>query len=383
MLLVNQHVVPIFIDIANAFAKSGKQVTLFTGCIEPGGKPLLPSVRLVDSIPYNRKSSTTRFLSWIGFTVHCFLYLISCKRHDKILVTTNPPTSVLISAWVAWIRSIPFFILVYDLYPEALYQAGFTSTRGFVYRFWEKLNKWAFPKATAIFTLSDSMKNAISKYAPKEKIHVIYNWADLDYIRPIPREKNEFIDSYKLQDKFVVMYSGNMGLTHDLESLVEAAALLREEKGVFFVLIGTGAKKQKLETLQRENGLTNVIFLPYQQKEKFPISVAAADIAIVTLDAGADGISVPSKTYINMAAGACILAISPANSELNRIVLKYNVGVTCEPQKPAQLAETIKILMTNPDLVKTYKENSRRSSFNFTPENAQEYVKTIYPTLLN
>ncbi len=376
MLLVNQHTVPIFVDVANACAASSADVTLFTGHIEPGKQPLNPAIKIVKSKFYQRKSSMTRVTSWLIFSTHYFLYLIFCKKPSKILVVSNPPIAPMITSWVAGIRGLTYYILIYDLYPEALLQAGFTGSNSWLYRRWQKINFRTFERATKIFTLSESMKKAVSVYASdnESKIKVIYNWVDTGYIIPIEKTDNPFVLKNGLQDKVVILYAGNMGLTHDLESLLESADLLRKNTSLYFVFIGDGGKKQKLMKMKEEKKLTNVLFLPFQDAAQFPNAMAAADIGVVTLGLGAEGISVPSKTYVTMAAGLCLMAIAPLDSELTRLVNHHEVGVAVEPGRAMLLSEQITFLASHPDALNKYKEAARNCSFLFSPENAFHYV---------
>lgn len=373
ILLVNQHTVPVFTDVVNSFAASGNEVTLFTGTIEAGNVPVDPRVRVVKSIAYNRNSTFSRLLTWILFTKHYFFFLLFTKKPSQVIVVTNPPTIPFVTALVSGWRKIPFHIVVFDLYPEALEQAGMSSKKSWLFKRWQSNNTWTFNKAKSLITLSESMKRAVTSYAHADKVHIIFNWADTEYIRPVDRSKNSFVTKHHLADKFVVLYSGNMGLTHDLESLVEAAALLRDQSNIIFVLIGEGGKKKKLESTAGNN----VVFLPYQEAEAFPLAMASADVGIVTLGTGAEGISVPSKTYVNMAAGLAIIAISPANSELNRIVDHFEIGYTVLPNQPQELANHILALAKDSTLLAQLKSRSRAASLNFTSANAKQYVRHL------
>jgi glycosyltransferase involved in cell wall biosynthesis len=380
ILLVNQHTVPVFTDVANAFVTSGEETKLFVGDIEKGSAPVNSSIKLINSIAYNRRSTLTRFLSWSFFSLHYFFYLLFCKKPSRILVVTNPPTAPFVTALVASLRNIPFHIVVFDLYPEALEQAGMSSEKSWLFKRWQSNNRWTFKKAKGLITLSESMKQAVTPYTTADKVQIIFNWADTEYIRPIERQQNPFAVKHGLLDKFVVLYSGNMGLTHDLESLIEAAAILRDRKEIVFCLVGEGGKKSRLKSIATNHKLTNVLFLPYQDAVNFPLAMASADIGIVTLGTGGEGISVPSKTYVNMAAGLCIIAISPAKSELNRIVETFSLGHAVLPNQPVQLAEYIRALASSPEELGQFKLHSRQASFKFTPANAKQYVATVYPT---
>ncbi len=377
ILLVNQHTVPVFTDVVNAFATSGHETRLFTGNIEAGKVPVDHRVGIVKSIAYNRKSTFSRLTTWLLFTIHYFFYLLLCKKPSQILVVTNPPTILFVTALVAGWRNIPFHIVVFDLYPEALEQAGMSSNKSWLFKKWQSNNRWTFKKARSLVTLSESMKQAVLAYTTADKVHIIFNWADTEYIRPVDRSQNSFVAKHQLADKFVVLYSGNMGLTHDLESLVEAAALLKDNPQIVFLLIGEGGKRKKLESLAAQHELGNVIFLPYQDAAMFPLAMASADVGIVTLGTGAEGISVPSKTYVNMAAGLAIIAISPANSELNRIVEHFSIGYVVLPGQPSKIAEHIRSLYSSSSELAKLKLRSREASLNFTSANAKQYVSHL------
>ena len=382
VLLVNQHTVPIFTDIANAFADEGEKTILFTGHIEKGGKPLSSNVRVIQSIGYNRSSSARRMLTWIVFSVHYFFYLLACRKPSRILVVTNPPLVPFVTALVSRWRNIRYDIVLYDLYPEALVQAQLLKDRHLLFRIWQKLNFWMFRNANTVFTLSESMKAAVDVYLPgqSQKIKVIHNWADTSYIHPILRTENAFVKTYRLENKTVVLYAGNMGLTHDLESVMEAAELLRHIPHLLFLFIGDGGKRLGLQKLAEKKSLNNVLFLPYQDSKNFPMAMAAADIGVVTLGAGAEGISVPSKTYVNLAAGVCVLAIAPASSELSRLIHEHEAGIVCVPGNAEKVAESIKELVENPMRLNKYKQNAIKASTLYTPENAKAYIRESHLT---
>jgi glycosyltransferase involved in cell wall biosynthesis len=377
ILLVNQHTVPVFADIALAFADAGHDVTLIAGHVEEGSRPIQGHVKLIGSIRYRRGSALSRFVTWLLFTMHYGLYFLFGRRPDHVLVSTNPPLAPAVTRWVARLRRIPYHVLIYDLYPEALTQAGFVSAGGVLYKSWQRSNRIVLQQARNIITLSNSMQNAVSAYVSTGNVTVISNWTDTNYIQPVRKDANPFIARHALMGKCVVMYSGNMGLTHDLESLIGAAVLMQDDNRFIFVFIGDGGKKKSLMDLSARQGLKNVLFLEHQQGENFPLAVAAADIGVVTLGTGAEGISVPSKTYVSLAAGQCLLAICPSESELARIVNEYEVGFTVEPGRPAEVAKVLRSLIDHPDELATRQTNARKTSHRFSSDVAQKYVALI------
>jgi len=378
ILLINQLTIPIFADVANALSATGEDVILFTGKIDESHTPLRHEIKVVHSFAYKRKSLFTRFLSWFLFSAHLVLFLLTKRKIRHILVVTNPPLAPIVVSVLARLRKINYSVLIYDLYPEALSQAGLSSERSWIYRRWQKINPTIFDHAKRIVTLSESMRSAISVHIRnKDLIQVIPNWVETSYIKPIPKSENPFVMRQGLSGKFVVMYSGNMGLTHDLESLLDAAFLLKSNSKFVFVLIGEGAKLATLLARKERENLDNVIFLPYQSAHDFPLAMAAAEVGVVTLGVGAEGISVPSKTYVNMAAGLCLLTIAPKGSELNRLVEMYDCGFICEPKHPELIVSFLNEIAQAPEKLARYQANARNASLHFGSENANRYVDVV------
>ncbi|MEJ0030748.1 MAG: hypothetical protein WDO15_10435 [Bacteroidota bacterium] len=129
-------------------------------------------------------------MSWSLFGIHYFFYLLFCKKPSHVLVVTNPPLAPFVTALVAGWRNIPFHIIVFDLYPEALQQAGLSSKQSWIFKRWQSNNRWTFRKAKSMITLSESMKNAVAQYVEPTRINIIFNWADVEYIRPLERQSN-------------------------------------------------------------------------------------------------------------------------------------------------------------------------------------------------
>jgi glycosyltransferase involved in cell wall biosynthesis len=380
ILVVDQTPGPLVVDIINSIVDKGEKVIFFCGEIKTAKERLHTDVKIIKAKKYNRETLLARIFTWLLFCTQYFFYLLFCKKPAVILAITNPPFNTLITSFVAVKRKVPFCLLIYDLYPEALNHAEMTTGNGVMVKLWKWLNRVYFGKANLIFTISNTMRTEIAKYVSLEKIQVVPNWADTDYIKPIAKEQNSFLAKNSLAGKKIILYAGNCGLTHDLESLIEAADLLKTDKDIFFLIVGEGAKKMKLQNMAEQLRLTNIQFMPYQRDEIFPEVMAAADIGIVTLGIGAEAISVPSKTYTNLAAGVCLIAIANENSELAEIISTYEVGARCSPSAPAQLANTIRNILSDETVLEKYKFNARKAVSNYTRANAEiysQYLKTF------
>jgi glycosyltransferase involved in cell wall biosynthesis len=275
------------------------------------------------------------------------------------------------------LRKQKYHLIIWDLYPDVLVNFGVLKDSSWSIKYWKKINRNCLQNAENVFTLGQHLMDAIAKYMNKPVV-IIPNWVNSEFVKPMEKKDNTFAIKHGLTEKLVVMYSGNLGLTHDIESVVEAADFLKDNQNVHFVIIGEGAKKTKIEQLVKDKGLGNVLMLPYQDKEVLPYSLSCADIGVVTLSQGAEMISVPSKTYYTLAAGSVILALASKESELGVLINTHNCGVVFETPKASEVAQFIEDLITENEKLKLFKENARKASFEYTPENAKRYYDYIY-----
>ena len=321
IVLVNQSSGYLTVDIANAFAAAYERVTLVAGDLRENGRPLDPRVRVRRIAAYDRRSKTRRLLTWLRGTLGILWILLVRERRGEVLYFTNPPMAYLL----AGVMRRPFSVVVYDIYPEALASVGI-RTGNPLYRWWAARNRRLFRRARCVFTLSESMRVLLERYAAPEKIRVVHNWAALETRTPLPKTDNPFVREHGLEGRFTVLYSGNIGFTHSVEQLVALAARMSGDDRFRFVIVGEGGRKAALQEQARREGLHNCLFLTWQPAATLPHSLAAADVAVVTLSDGASGVSVPSKTYNLMAAGAPLLCIASPQTELSRLVETYDNG---------------------------------------------------------
>jgi len=378
IILVNQVTGPLFIDIANAFSANDFDTQLYTGQIEKTYADVDSEVRINKCFGYSRSTFFNRISSWLGFTIQVFFKLLFKRHEAHLLFVSNPPLVPFIGLIFHKLFKQPYSVLIYDIYPDALINFGMVRKDSFIIKVWSKLNKSLFFNAHKVFTISNFMAETLKTYyGNHDNLIIIPNWVNNKYIKPVPRQNNSFIQQYSLQDKFIILYSGNMGLTHDIESIIEAASLLKEEKRIHFVFIGEGTKKEKVSKIVKERDLDNVLILPFQESSVMPFSMSSADISIVTLLEEAGTLSVPSKTYYMMAAGTAIIAIAPSKSELVHLVNEYKIGEAVKPHDAKNLAEKILYLSREEKTIDLYKKKSLRTSSKFTPANALLYLEHI------
>lgn len=372
ILLVNQSSGYLMVDIVNAFVNSGKydKVELFAGEIHI--RPSVPdkSVHVIKTVKYNKNNTLKRLLSWTGAFLHLLFVVWFRGRNCELFLVSNPP----LTTFIPLFTRKKYSILIYDLYPDSLFSQDFVKCDSFVARWWSKKNRKVFAKAENVFTISDDMKRTVAQYVDESKIKVVYNWAHNEHLTPVEKADNTFLKQLHLEDKFIVLYSGNMGMTHDIDVLVDVANALKENKKIHFLFIGEGAKKAIIEQKVAEYQLKNCSVLPFQPLEVLPYSMGAADIAVVTTDANQTGLSVPSKTYSYLSVGAVLLCLADKDSELGRMVVENNVGECFSRDEVKEMTVFVQEMASNYEKLKQYKNNSRALSMDYTPDNAKQYV---------
>jgi glycosyltransferase involved in cell wall biosynthesis len=258
-----------------------------------------------------------------------------------------------------------YVLVVYDIYPDVMVRMGMIRQGGLIDRLLRRVSRAGLLGADCTITLGGEMAEVLKGHlrpGDRAEIRVIHNWADTGVIAPSPRAGNPFALRHGLADKFVVMYSGAFGATHGVETIVEAAELCRDLDEVRFVLIGGGTQYEHIRDLVAKKSLPNLLLLPFQPLEDLPHTLGAADCLVVTLGGDYAGLSVPSKTYYALAAGAAVLACCEPRAELARIVGEHECGLVCAPNDPAALAKAIRRLYAEPEACRAMGQRSRQAA---------------------
>ncbi len=214
------------------------------------------------------------------------------------------------------------------------------------------------------------MKQRVINRCPEaaKKISIIHSWANPEWIVPIPKKENWFAVKHQLVEPFTVLYSGNMGRCHDVDTILEAAMELRNEP-IRFVFIGNGAKRQDCISEVNRLGLRNCQFLPYQDKTDLPFSLTACDLALVTISPGMEGLVAPSKLYSALAAGRPIAAVCEDHSYLHQIINSAKCGAVFRNGDSKGLAEFIRRLANDNGITKQLGNSGRLYlESHFTPD---------------
>ena len=362
-------------ELAEDLVQRGHDVTFVTcapnyphGKIFPGYRnslyqiEILNGVRVVRTWSYitSRKDFLRRLLNYGVFSVSAFFGGGLVGKSD-IILCYSPPLPLGISAWLlSRLRRIPWVLRVEDLFPEAAVAAGILRNR-FAIRIFEWLEDFLYKKADHISLISEGFrKNLATKGVPKEKLSVAMLWADPDLIYPMGKE-NDFRRVHSLENKFVVMYAGSLGHTSALDDVLEAALLLRDNPKIQFVIIGEGVKKESLMRFSHRHGLSNVLFLPFQPRDQFSEIMAAADVSLVTLNPNSASFSMPNKVFNIMASKRPILAVTPAESEVDKLIRIWKCGENVPVGQAEVLAETIIRFSKDTSYLEKLGENGRQA----------------------
>ncbi|MEQ8538044.1 MAG: glycosyltransferase family 4 protein [Coleofasciculus sp. D1-CHI-01] len=383
-------------ELAIELGKQGLSVRVFTG--QPGyafQSHSAPAKEYFQQLIVQRSRATRiwskrirgKALNGLIFCLRAGLHLLRTRsRGDILLLTTAPPFLPILGYLAKKLFGLPYVCLVYDLYPDVAVELNVVSRRHWLVKLWNIVNCHIWKQAQQIVVLSPSMKTHVAAKCPSlnDKITVIHNWADANWIVPIAKQDNWFAQNFNLVDQFTVLYSGNMGRCHDMETILNAAQLL-QNKPILFVFIGNGAKREAFETQTRLLGLRNCRFLPYQDKQNLPYSLTSGDLSLVSISSGMEGLVAPSKLYAALAAGRPIAAICEPQSYLQTLIAEAECGAAFSNGDAKGLAEFIRRLSIDERLVKRMGEAGRRYlQSNFTPDLiAREYSKLFHQSVIS
>lgn len=284
---------------------------------------------------------------WVFIVYQALATLAGLRQVYDVVLVTNPALETgLPFTILCWLRRKPGIFAVWDLYPEVGVQLGIFHSP-WIIRLVRRLEDFCLRRARWVQSLAEGfIPNLQSRAASPDRVVLIPPWLDTDFIRPLPR-LNPFSHENNLDRAFVVLYAGNLGFSQGLENVLYAAQKLADEPALRLVLVGDGTARASLAARVEEMGLSNVIFLPFQLRERLPEVLATADLALVSLLSGIGAGSLPSKTYSCLASGRAILVVTDEGSDLWKLVQGFKAGKCIPPENPEALAAAILELKGN------------------------------------
>ncbi len=290
------------------------------------------TIRRAGSKSYGRSSHVRRLLDYAIFYAHALAQLLFGKPYHQVIVLTTPPLLSVAAALARLVRGQRYGIWSMDLHPDAEVALALMREDGLLARGIEKLSRFGYRHADFIAVLGPYMRERIArKGVAPERLFVLPMWDRKDLIFPLPQEENPLRRSLGLQGRFVVMYSGNAGLAHRFDELMEAMRTLRDHPEIFFLFAGDGPRKKEILAYVAKHAISNFRYIDYVPRAELARSLALADVHVLTLRTEMAGISVPCKLYGIMAAGRPTVMIGPYASEPADTLLRANAGLVIDP----------------------------------------------------
>ncbi|MBS0209186.1 MAG: glycosyltransferase family 4 protein [Planctomycetes bacterium] len=326
----------------------------------PRGKSMHNGVHIerVSHTQFNKASFWGRACNQVSFLLAAAWRSLDTERPDVVIAESDPPLLCLLGALLKRRHGCRLIAYLQDIYPDVAVALG-ALREGWLTAALRRAFRAALRQVDVVIVPGHDMRRWLAGDGIAAKqIECVPNWIDTSLVRPTEASW-AFRAQQGWQDKFVVMYSGNLGLSQRLDDVLEAAARLRlTHPQVQIVLIGDGARKPALEARAAERQLANVQFLPYQPKARLSESLGAADLHLIPVDSRVTNYLFPSKLYGILAAGRPALVIAPSHSEIAQLVHEQDCGRAVEPQRIEQLAAAVAWYVDQPDVAR---EQGRRA----------------------
>ncbi|MDJ0516257.1 MAG: glycosyltransferase family 4 protein [Trichodesmium sp. MO_231.B1] len=392
-------IAPLMTELAEGFAKRGHQVRVVTGMPnyperkvydEYKGKFFLTEeqngVTVQRSYIHVRGSKPgllDRLLLDSSFILSSLWQAFNGWKPDIILATTPPILISLPVSFYGLFSNSSVVLNIQDIVSEAAVRVGLVKKDSWIVGLAETIENLAYRKAAKISVIAeDFATKLIEQGIDKNRIVCIPNWVDLNFIRPLDKD-NYFREENNLQDKFVVVYSGNIALTQGLETVVKAAASLKEKSEISFVILGEEKARQQLQECCDNYQADNVTLLPLVPREKLPEMLSAADVGLVIQKKTVTAFNLPSKIPVILASGRPIIASVPDTGTAMRVVKESGGGIVVTPEDSQALAQAILELYENPDKLQELGQQGRKyAEENFGSKNALNSYEALFDEIL-
>ena len=390
----------IMTKLAEEFVAKGHEVTVITSVPHYDTNQVWPeySKKLVYSERRNgiqiyrvrvyaaddKSSVAKRILVYASFNLLSLLRGVTLPKHDVLLVPSPPLSNGVIGDFLGRSRGTPFVYNVQDIWPDVAIRAGVLTKAKAIKRL-KKMESYVYRRAAKISVISEGFRhNLLAKGVPDDKISVIPNVVDIEFITPVAKQ-NDFTRKHALENKFVVLFAGNMGFSQGLGVVLVAAKLLEDNEEIKFLMVGNGAAKSETQNHCESLELHNVEFLPFQAHEDVPAMYGAADICLIPLKRGFTTESVPCKLFTIMAAGKPAIAAVDRSSDTWDLIQDAGCGICIEPEDPKALAGAIKSYYLDANARGESGRNARRYiERNFRPSTiAQSYIEVLETVVRN
>jgi len=328
-------------DLAQRLVRDGHEVTVIASRSMYGGvgATLAPDetidgirIRRVAANRFGKASILARAADFLGFYARATLAAIALPKQDVAICFTTPPFISLVGIMLGTLRGTQTVYWAMDLYPDVPVACGVMNRRSPVTAALEAINRMCMRRAARVVVLGRCMRSLVeSKGIAEDRITLIRPWAEPGSPARPREQPNRYREEWGAGKRIVVLYSGNFGLGHDFETIVSGIDALRHDSRFLFAMVGGGKRKPEVIEALRAKGIANVVDAPYQPREALGELLAAADIHLVSLAAGMEGIMVPSKFFGVAAAGRPVVYVGSPESEVALCIQETHCGRVIPP----------------------------------------------------
>jgi len=349
-------------DLAKYLAARGDEVSIVASR-SLYGKPgaTLPTFENMGGIKIHRVSRNLfhklgllkRSIDYVRFNLACLIKCLLLPRQHVVICLTTPPFIAVVGIALKLLKNCQFVLWSMDLYPELPVQAGIIRRDGLFHRVLKRIDVFCLRNSDRVVVLGSCMRDRMEqKGVPSRSIAMIHPWSDPVEIPETPLAGVASDHSYRtlwdIGDRFVIQYSGNYGLGHDVETIAQVMLALKGDDGIRWVIVGDGIMKPVIEAFVRKHGIRNVLLQPYQPRSRLGPLIALGDVHLVLMLPGYEGIILPSKFYGVLAAGRPSIFVGPAASEVAKVIREQNCGFVIQNGDTQRLIDALRTLRADP-----------------------------------
>jgi glycosyltransferase involved in cell wall biosynthesis len=331
-------------------------------------------IHRVGSSVFGKGGILSRAFDFVSFNVACLAKALALPRHDVVVCLTTPPFIALIGVLLRWMKGSRFVFWTMDLYPDVPIAAGVLKPGSLAHRTFDALDRFCLRRADLVVVLGRCMRERVlSKGVDPARVVLITPWSDpvevpntparrfepgvealvaarrsASGLAPVAVGPNPFRTEWEIGDRFVIQYSGNCGIGHDVASVCDAMLALRDDDSVRWVFVGGGVTRPIVEEHIARHSIKNVIMRPYQPRSRLGELIALGDVHLVLVADGFSGLLLPSKFYGVMAAARPAIYVGPPDSEVARVIREVDCGYVVQNRDGAALVAAIRELQRNP-----------------------------------
>jgi len=361
-------------DLADEFVAQGHSVTAIASrSIYGQSGAVLPRRETVDGIDiirvgsnlFGKGSTVGRLADFANYYVQAVIRGLFMRRADAVICLTTPPYIAVVGLFLKVVRRTQVIYWLMDVYPDVMVSHGMIRERGLLRRILRRLHRFVLDHVDATVALGRCMKDRlVDQGADPAGIHVVHVWSPVKTKATEPARDdvraNSYRDGWRVGDRLLIMYSGNFGLAHDVDTFLATAEALKDDDRIRFAFVGGGKRKPIVEAFVRDRGLSNCVIEPYQPLEKLDELLSAADVHLISMEAPMCGLVVPSKFFGAAAAGRATIFIGPGDSEIALLIDEWECGGRIKPGDSASLTSLLQDIAADREKLNTLGVNARK-----------------------